>query len=126
LAAWLLFLHGELHRLDGALRSALGAFREALVLARELDAKDHIQSTLDGIARVYAAEDKSQEATWLQGAAEALRDRLGFPLNPADVARHEAAVALVRARLGDERLASEWARGRAMPLDEAIELAMAG
>jgi hypothetical protein len=62
----------------------------------------------------------------LLGAAEALRDRMEFPLNPADVPRHEQTVAVVRARLADERLAAEWARGRAMTMEDAIELAMGG
>jgi tetratricopeptide (TPR) repeat protein len=123
-AAWLLQTHGELHRLDGAFEPALEAFRKALALARELDVKEAIQSTLDGIARVYAAQEKPREAARLQGAAEALRDRMPFPVPPAYVPRHEEGVAMVRARLGDERLAAEWARGRAMPLEEAIALAM--
>jgi len=51
---------------------------------------------------------------------------MGFPLAPAYLPTHETGVAMVRARLGDERLAAEWARGRAMPLDDAIALAMPG
>jgi len=126
MAAWLLDLRGELHRLDGALEPALEAFREGLALAREIDAKEAIQSTMDGVARVYASQAKVREAARLLGAAEALRDRFQFPLAPAYVPRHEAAVALVRARLGDERLAAEWARGRALALDDAIASAMTG
>jgi tetratricopeptide (TPR) repeat protein len=126
LFGWLLNARGELQRLDGELPPALETFREALALARELDVKDAIQDTLDGIARVYTSQDRSREAARLLGAAEALRDRLEFPLSLAYVPRHEQTVQMVRGRLGDERLAAEWARGRAMPLEDAIEVAMEG
>lgn len=126
MVAWLLDLLGEVHRQDGALEPALEAYREALVIERELDVAEAMQSTLEGIARIYAAQEQPEDAARLLGAAEALRDRMGFPLAPAYLSAHEAGVGMVRGRLGDERLAAEWAHGRAVSLDDAIALAMAG
>jgi hypothetical protein len=63
-------------------------------------------------------------AARLLGAAEALRETLGFAVPPVDRCAHEQVVATARAGLGEERFATAWAEGRAMSLHEAMALAL--
>ncbi|MGH2353956.1 MAG: ATP-binding protein, partial [Chloroflexota bacterium] len=60
------------------------------------------------------------------GAAEALRERSGAAVLPADLPLYECAVSRVRDRLGEEGFATAREAGRAMPLEQAIALALEG
>jgi DNA-binding NarL/FixJ family response regulator len=50
---------------------------------------------------------------------------LGYPLPPEDRPAHERAVAAARADLGAEAFAAAWAEGRALPLEQVIQEALA-
>ena len=56
----------------------------------------------------------------LCGAAGALREGMGWQLPPAMRAEYDRAVAAAREELGAQVFAAEWARGHALPLEEAI------
>jgi hypothetical protein len=62
----------------------------------------------------------------LFGAAEALRVAIDAPRLPVERADYERWVAAVRAQLGAEAFAAEWAEGGAMTLEQAIASALAG
>jgi hypothetical protein len=49
---------------------------------------------------------------------------LGVPLAPAARSDQDQAVQALRATLGEEAFAAAWAEGRAMPLEEAVALAL--
>jgi hypothetical protein len=49
---------------------------------------------------------------------------LGVPLQPEQRASHDDAVAAMHAALGEDASAAAWAEGRALPVDDAVALAL--
>ena len=101
-------------------------FAEGLELVREFQGsgKRDIAYAFVGLAGVAAAQGQAGRAARLLGAAEAVRESIGFVLPPiyrADYDRDEAAV---RAQLDEAVFAAAWAAGRAMSLEQAIAYAI--
>jgi hypothetical protein len=63
------------------------------------------------------------QAARVGGAAKSLRLALGVPVMPDRKDGHEQAVQAMRAALGEEVFAA-WAEGRALPVEEAVALAL--
>jgi hypothetical protein len=76
------------------------------------------------LGRVAAAEGQYERATQLLGAAAALRETIGAPLSPGQQSELDNQMALVRTGLAEGCLASAWAEGRAMTLEQAIAHAL--
>jgi non-specific serine/threonine protein kinase len=107
--------------------------REGLAMRRELGDRPGVAESLDSLAGLSAAEARSsgdprseglQHAARIWGAAALLREELGSPIVPSDLPQHERDVAAAREALGEEVLHAAWAEGRALPLAEAIALAL--
>jgi hypothetical protein len=79
-----------------------------------------------GFLAVAAGQDAdgARRAGRLYGAAESLREAIGWPRAPAEWEEHEGQVAAARARLGEAAFATAWAEGRAMTLEQAIAHAL--
>ena len=61
-----------------------------------------------------------------KGAESPLANRAGGPSrSPRIQIRYDERVAATRAGLGDAAFAAKWSEGRAMPLEQAIECALA-
>ena len=100
-------------------------FEEGLVIRRELGDRLGIATSLDGFAVVIAALGKSLRAARLWGAAERLRQEVGSPMMPSEWHRRDRRVAAARVALADNAAFDRaWQEGRALPLEQAIELAM--
>ncbi len=99
--------------------------QESLAIHGELGNKSGIAANLEGVAEVAGAQGQAASAARLWGAAEVLREAIGEPLPPSDRVRHDRDRAAVRAQLGEAAWAAAWAAGRAMPLERAIEHALA-
>jgi predicted ATPase/class 3 adenylate cyclase len=78
---------------------------------------------LEDIGSLAALQHQDERALVLVGAARSLRSAIGAPLPPADQARLDALMQVVRRALKDAALDAD-ARGEAMGLDEAIEFAL--
>jgi len=78
---------------------------------------------LEGLGAVAVARGRHDRAAALLGAASAVRERVGAPLLPHDVAAVAADVEAARAALGDEAFTSLWERGRSgrPPLEDGPE-----
>ena len=76
------------------------------------------------MAWLAVAEGQPARAARLGGAAEALREALGAALHPVLHPGHDQAVQAMRAALGEEAFAAAWAEGQALPLEEAVALAL--
>src|SRR5262249_61724937 len=100
---------------------------------QELASRPFMAHCLAGLAEVAASERgtrsaaaAARRAALLSGAAEALLEASGGVMDPVDRAELEHALAPARATLGDQSFAAALTEGRALPLDQAIDLALAG
>ena len=101
-------------------------FEEALRSLRELKDKVGTLHCLIGCASVNALRGEQTRAAQLWGAAEALGEAASVPLLPAIESRYdyEGHVAAARSRLGEEAFEAQWAEGRKMTPEEAVEYAL--
>jgi len=104
--------------------TARALLREAGDAYRELGSRTNIPEYLEATASFCAADGEADRAARLFGAAQALREKMGIPLEPSDRAEYERTVAAARAALGDEAFAAAWAEGRAMSWQEAMVYAL--
>jgi tetratricopeptide (TPR) repeat protein len=99
-------------------------FNESLKIRHETGELRPIARNLSGLAEIDRAEGRPGRAARLFGAAEALRGSLGMPINAMYAPTYEREVAALRLALGEAALATEWAIGRALTLDQAVSLAL--
>lgn len=95
-------------------------YQQALRILRALSASWELAACLEGFAVASVSSGQPARAARLSAAAAALRDRLGMPPPPSDLAMVEQTVARARAALTKREFAAAWARGQAMPLEAAI------
>jgi non-specific serine/threonine protein kinase len=105
---------------------AAGLLAEALKLSRAIGGRDVLAEALERLAQLAVAREQSRLAARLGGATEALLEALGTPLDPVLRASHERATQAMRAALGEEAFEGAWFEGRALPLEEAIAVALEG
>ncbi len=117
----LLFL-GDLATAQGDYTSARTRYEESLALVREPIIQDPqmLAANLEGLAEVVAAQGEPLWAARLWGAAKAQREARGFPLTPYNPARHERAVAAIRAQFGEQAFAAAWAEGWTLSLEQVL------
>jgi hypothetical protein len=117
---------GDLDLVGGEVDSAQARCRESLALFSQLGYRRSIAAGLVGLARVAEARGQPERSARLLGAALALLDGIGTRLGAIERAEQERCASAVRAELGEEVFAAAWAEGRAMPLEQVIEYALAG
>jgi predicted ATPase/serine/threonine protein kinase len=116
---------GNLDRDQGDFEGAHRLYRESLEAFQELDHKRGIARLLDCFACSAAAQSQPDRALRLAGAAAALRETLGATLTPAEQARLTKSLEPARRILSDSAGASVWMEGFAMPIEDAIAIAVA-
>ncbi|HVA89986.1 MAG TPA: tetratricopeptide repeat protein, partial [Chloroflexota bacterium] len=104
---------------------AVEQFGRSAVLHWELGDLRLLADALNGAA-VAGVRTDPERATLLFGAVQALRETIGTPLPPAYHDLHANGVATARSTLGDAFFAEQWARGRALPLEAAVQCALPG
>ena len=108
----------------GDLDQATASHEESLALCKELGSKLAAAESLDGLACGAAARGEAERSARLFGAAEALRETVGYHHLPEERALREPY--LTSARAGMDQVAWEraFAQGTAMTLDEAVGYAL--
>lgn len=98
-------------------------FREALW--RELEFRDDymLAASLDDAAAAAIDFGTFEQASILFGVAARMRERTGHALQETLLAEHASMVETARSNLGAQAFADAWARGEALSLEEAVELA---
>jgi non-specific serine/threonine protein kinase len=126
--------HGEAHALShlatvarnrGETARAAAFYRESLVRAAELDHRWVIAENLVGLADIALSQGQARRGARLLGAVEALDETIGFALFAWSRDVHEDLVRDARQSLGDDAFAAAWQEGRALPLERAIDEALA-
>jgi tetratricopeptide (TPR) repeat protein len=109
---------GDLALRLGETEVAARHYRDGLAGHWEVGDKWGIGICLESLAWL-AVHDNPEQATRLLAAAEVVRDESGDPLGESQ-GSHEQVIAIARAALGDERFATAWSAGYAMPLEEIV------
>jgi predicted ATPase/DNA-binding SARP family transcriptional activator/Flp pilus assembly protein TadD len=99
-------------------------FQESLRIEQTAQDRSGILRSLEDLALLNALDGAPERAARLSGAASVLRESLGELLDPDQEREVERTHVLARASLGDGAFTMAWARGRALPLPEAIALAL--
>jgi hypothetical protein len=89
---------------------------ESLVLCKEIGDKDIGSGSLEGLACSAASRGEAQRAARLFGAAEALREAVGYHQTPRERALREPYLAAARSRLSEAEWEVAFAEGQAMSL----------
>lgn len=92
---------------------------------KQIPTKRLIMRGIDTVALFLARYGRAAEAVQLQGQAERLRET--FPLPPRSLTAqpfYEQMMELARQQLDEAVFAQAWADGRALSLEEAVELAL--
>jgi predicted ATPase len=106
--------------------AARARYEQCLSIVKEANDKGDIALYLLGLAEVIAAQGELVWASWLWGAAEALREVIAAPIPPVERAAYEQAVAAVRSQLSEEAFAAAWQEGRMMKLEQVIDTVLKG
>lgn len=102
---------------------AQALYAESLSIYRVLGDKCALAYLLEDTGRLAALQGGAQRALSLAGAASSLRQEIGAPLTPSEVEQLDEGLAPAREALGDQSDAA-WTEGLAMPLAEAINIAL--
>jgi non-specific serine/threonine protein kinase len=116
---------GNLASSQGDFASARVLYIEGLGIERALGDRMGIAESLEGLAAAAATLECSLRAARIWGAAARLREEFGSPLSPKDRPLYAERVAAARTALGDDRVFDNaWQEGRALSVEQAIELAL--
>jgi predicted ATPase/DNA-binding CsgD family transcriptional regulator len=96
---------------------------ENLRLSQELGNKLIATEGLEGLACAVGTKGDAERAAKLFGAAQALREAVGYPQPPGERAVQEPYLVAARSRL-EETWEAAFAEGRAMKPEEAVEYAL--
>jgi predicted ATPase/DNA-binding CsgD family transcriptional regulator len=110
---------------DGDYVQARSATRESLLLRQNLSSRPAIAYSLESIAGLAAAEKEPQSALQLAGAAASIRDAIGERQSLMGQAMVDEWLIPLRHSLGQDEFRSAWEAGRAMSIEQAVELALA-
>ena len=95
-------------------------FEECLLLCKDLNNRISATLSLEGLACATGARGEYERSARLLGAAEALREGVGYEKGPADRALQDPYLLPVRAELDE----AAFAEGRTMTFEEAVEYAL--
>ena len=110
---------------QGDYLTAREMFQEGLAIRRQRGERGGTVASLAGFAAMAAARGDLLRAARIWGVTECLRTEVGSPMSPNDRRDHDRRVAAARTALGDEAAFDRaWQVGRALTLEQAIELAL--
>jgi predicted ATPase len=116
---------GNLARDEKIYTASQSLYRESLLAFEELGHKRGIARLLECFACSAAARSKPERSLRLAGAGAALRQALGAPLPPVEQAWLDKSLATARAGLTNATASAAWLEGWGMPVEKAIQEALA-
>jgi DNA-binding CsgD family transcriptional regulator len=99
---------------------------QALTMGHSIEARLGIIEGLECLGTLTHGTEDLHKRARLLGAADALRQRIGYRRFLLHQARYDAAVQALLSSLGDEAFAAAWDEGAALVLDEAVSYALRG
>ncbi len=123
-SAYALARQAQVLSLQGKTVAAVRALSDALALFHSLGARDYVALCLAGAALGCALGGQPDVAARLCGASTAQLDALGMRFQPLEQRTYDQARAIAEDALGAGGFEAAFARGRALTLDGATELAI--
>jgi len=111
---------------QGDILRAEDLLRESMSLALDIDDRWFVGDRLASLAITAERQRQPRRAARLIGTVDAMCDRVLAPLMliPAQIARYEHTIEVVRAQLGEEAFVAARVAGRSLSQTEAINEAM--
>ncbi len=97
-------------------------FTESLRIAEEMGNRKIIAYSLDGFAALAAKSGNYVQSAKLAGAASAVREKIGFKVEPTEVIFREKYLAETRAALNPQDFTDAYETGRDLDFSESIAL----
>ena len=114
----------HLERSQGNYTQALELYRETIVGFCDVGQRGAVAHQLECFGFIAIAQNQFERALRLLGAAEALREQSGTPMTPDEQTVYEQQLTAIREQLPADSLATDWAEGRALTMDQAIQYAV--
>ena len=114
----------HMQRQEGNYQQAASEYRKTILLWQKLGHRAAIAHQLESFAFVAEALKQDKRSARLFGAAEALRENIRMPMDPEERVEYDQQVSDLRGRMESKTLASVWAEGRSMTMEQAISYAV--
>jgi predicted ATPase/serine/threonine protein kinase len=108
----------------GMLEAGRIRFATALGITRRHGAPRETAYALEGVAELASVLGDHATATWVLGAATALRDSMGSPLTPAEAVDQETLLEHARGAIGRDACDRQWSAGQGVTLEDAVTRAV--
>jgi predicted ATPase/class 3 adenylate cyclase len=115
---------GHIARYTGKIEDARKIYMETVTGWKDYGNRPAVANQLECFAFIAITEEEPQRAAKLVGAAEALRDRVQSPMTDWEHVEYDQSVAQLRAMLPEAEFNALWAEGRALTMEQAIQLAL--
>ncbi len=124
LLAHLLTGLAEVHADLGEHAASLGFLQESLSLVHKLGNTDQVVNTLEALASLFCQFGAVELAIQLASASSKTRIEIGVPHSLAVRAEVDEFISRLRVKVRQKEFEKAWSRGDAMPLSQAVELAL--
>jgi hypothetical protein len=114
----------HMDRYEGKFPQAEDVYRKTIQVWQKLGHRAAVAHQLECFAFLAKVHEAPERALHLLGAAESLRERIHIQMNPQERQEYEREVADLRASMSDQQFKSLWSQGRALTMEQAIELAL--
>ncbi|TAH52462.1 MAG: adenylate/guanylate cyclase domain-containing protein [Chloroflexota bacterium] len=98
--------------------------RESIAVRNEIGDVGGLVWCLEKLAQVKFEKEHYETATQVFGAAATKRGVLGSTIDPFDVSEYEQIIQTLHTNLAETKFSAAWNKGRALTMEQAIELAM--
>lgn len=115
---------GKVARTRGDYATAHTLQQEALQILQKVGTQWGVAYALELVAALVITHEKMEFAARLFGTTESFYKQFRFLMSPLERDHHEFNVRAVQAALGEDAFSAAWTAGKAMTMDEAIELAL--
>lgn len=114
----------HIDRHEGHIERAKAVYQETILEWQRIGHRAAIAHQLECFASIARMEKQSSHAARLFGAAESLREKTDIPMTALERVEYNREIADLVASLDKESFVASWAEGRALTMDQAVDLAV--
>ena len=111
-------------REHGELDEPLSIYKDLLPKWKDLGHRAAVAHELECIAYILTRKEEPERAATLLGSAQEIRRVIDTPRTNNEEVEYEKEVAMLREMLGEDDMREKWNAGRAMTMEQAIQLAL--